>query len=93
VLPQAHLEDAAILVIAIPDTVNVRRMVEAARRIHPDVPVVLRTHNEEEARLLAEESTGKVFLGEEELAHGMTRHILGVLAEGREPPRVDGADA
>jgi monovalent cation:H+ antiporter-2, CPA2 family len=88
VLPQAHLEEAAMLVIAIPDTVNVRKMVETARRIHPDVPVVLRTHNEEEARLLAEQSVGRIFLGEEELAQGMTRHILGTLtgegAEARE---------
>jgi CPA2 family monovalent cation:H+ antiporter-2 len=55
--------------------------------------VVLRTHNEEEARLLAEESTGKVFLGEEELAHGMTRHILETLQEGGEGPPVEGAHA
>ncbi|HET8733322.1 MAG TPA: NAD(P)-binding protein, partial [Anaeromyxobacteraceae bacterium] len=76
VLPQANVESASLLVIAIPDTVNVRKMVEIARGAKPDLPVVLRTHNEEEARLLAEESAGKVFLGEEELAHGMTRHIL-----------------
>ncbi len=83
VLVQAHVRRAALLVVAIPDTVNVRRMVEIARRLNPTLPVVLRTHNEEEARLLVAESTGTVFLGEEELARGMTRHVLDRLERGR----------
>jgi CPA2 family monovalent cation:H+ antiporter-2 len=76
VLIQAHVTQAAMLVIAIPDTVNVRKMVEIARTLNPTLQVVLRTHNEEEAELLAKESLGKVFLGEHELARGMTDHIL-----------------
>ena len=32
----------------------------------------MRSHNEEEAALLAEEGAGKVFLGEHELADGMS---------------------
>lgn len=38
--------------------------------------VTLGTHNDEEAELLREESLGTVFLGEHELAHGMTSYIL-----------------
>jgi monovalent cation:H+ antiporter-2, CPA2 family len=76
VLIQAHVARAAMLVIAIPDTVNVRKMVDISRKLNPDIAVVLRTHNEEEAELLREESMGTVFLGEHELARGMTAHIL-----------------
>ena len=76
VLIQAHVARAAMLVIAIPDTVNVRRMVEVARTLNPALQVVLRTHNEEEAELLRKESLGTVFLGEQELARGMAEHIL-----------------
>jgi CPA2 family monovalent cation:H+ antiporter-2 len=76
VLIQAHIAKAAMLVIAIPETVNVRKMVEIARTLNPDIAVVLRTHNEEEAELLERESLGTVFLGENELARGMAEHVV-----------------
>ena len=76
VLIQAHIARAAMLVIATPDTLGVRKMVEAARALNPAIEVVVRTHNEEEARLLEAEQIGKVFMGEHELAHGMARHVL-----------------
>jgi len=83
VLVQAHVARAAMLVVAIPDTVNVRKMVEIARTLNPGISVVLRTHNEEEAALLTSESQGMVFLGEHELARGMATYILGHLRRGR----------
>ncbi|MCR6666316.1 MAG: Kef family K(+) transporter [Methyloversatilis sp.] len=76
VLIQAHIAKAAMLVIAIPETVNVRKMVEIARTLNPEIAVVLRTHNEEEAELLERESMGTVFLGENELARGMAEHVV-----------------
>ena len=76
VLVQAHIARARMLVVAIPDTINVRRMVEIGRMLNPSLQVVLRTHSEEEAELLTRESLGKVFLGESELAHGMATHVL-----------------
>lgn len=75
-LIQAHVARAAMLVIAIPDTLNVRKMVEIARTLNPGIAVVLRTHNEEEAELLRTESLGTVFFGEDELAKGMTSHVV-----------------
>lgn len=86
-LIQAHVARAAMLVIAIPDTLNVRKMVEIARTLNPGIAVVLRTHNEEEAELLRAESLGTVFFGEDELAKGMTSHILGEF-ESRPVPDV-----
>lgn len=76
VLIQAHIARAGMLVIATPDTFQVRKMVEIARTLNPGIETVLRTHNEEEAELLRKENVGKVFMGEHELALGMTRHIL-----------------
>ena len=52
------------------------RMVEIARTLNPAIEVVVRTHDEEEARLLADDQMGKVFFGERELALAMTRHVL-----------------
>jgi CPA2 family monovalent cation:H+ antiporter-2 len=76
VLIQAHIARARMLVIATPDTFNVRKMVEIARMLNPTIETILRTHNEDEAKLLEKDNVGKVFMGEHELALGMTRHIL-----------------
>ncbi|MBP2160228.1 MULTISPECIES: YbaL family putative K(+) efflux transporter [Asticcacaulis] len=76
VLAQAHVLNAAMLVIATPDLLHVRQMVDTARRVNPDIEVVLRTHSEGEVQFLRSEKLGAVFFGEEELAKGMTRHIL-----------------
>ncbi|HSD60682.1 MAG TPA: cation:proton antiporter, partial [Burkholderiales bacterium] len=76
VLIQAHIARASMLVIATPDTLDVRKMVETARSLNPAIEVVLRTHSEEEAEMLEKENVGKVFMGEHELAQGMARHVL-----------------
>jgi len=76
VLIQAHIARAAMLVIAVPDTLRARRMIEIARILNPPVEIIVRTHNEEEASLLRKESGGEVFLGEHELALSMTRCVL-----------------
>jgi len=76
VLIQAHIANAGMLVIATPDTVTVRRMAEIARTLNPTIEIIVRTHDEEEARLLADDRLGKVFFGERELARAMTHHVL-----------------
>jgi CPA2 family monovalent cation:H+ antiporter-2 len=81
VLIQAHIARASMLVIATPDTFHVRSMIETAKALNPSIRCVVRTHSEEEARLLREETGGTVFVGERELAHSMTRHVLEGLAE------------
>jgi len=76
VLIQAHIATAAMLVVAIPDPVGVRQMAETARKLNPGIEIVLRTHNEDESDLLRRDGVGAVFYGEEELAKGMTEHVL-----------------
>ena len=76
VLIQAHIADAAMLVVATPDPLNVRQMVDTARTLNPGIEIVLRTHSEEESQLLRNDGVGTVFFGEEELAKGMTCHVL-----------------
>jgi CPA2 family monovalent cation:H+ antiporter-2 len=76
VLVQAHIANAAMLVIATPDPINVRQMADIARTLNPGIEIVLRTHSEEESQLLRKEDVGTVFHSEEELARGMTSHVL-----------------
>ncbi len=75
VLIQAHIARAAVLVIALPETLHVRTMVEVARTLNPDIAVVMRSHNEDEAELLRREKLGTVLVGEHELARGMAEHV------------------
>ncbi|MDP1908827.1 MAG: NAD-binding protein [Hyphomicrobium sp.] len=75
-LIQAHIADAAMLVIATPDPVGVRQMADTARTLNPDIEIVLRTHSEDESLLLRKDHVGTVFFGEEELAKGMMNHVL-----------------
>jgi CPA2 family monovalent cation:H+ antiporter-2 len=76
VLIQAHIANASMLVIATPDTIDVRKMVETAKLLQPKIEIVVRTHNEDESKFLREENIGKVFYGEEELANGMCEFIV-----------------
>ncbi len=80
VLIQAHIARARFLVIATPDTFHVRQMIETARALNPEIQSLVRTHNEAEAALLRKEKASKVFVGEQELAMGMSRHLLEQIA-------------
>ncbi|CAG4883180.1 putative monovalent cation:proton antiporter (CPA2 family) [Georgfuchsia toluolica] len=76
VLIQAHIADAAMLVVATPDSLDVRQIVDTARTLNPDIEIVLRTHSDEESVLLRKDKLGTVFFGEEELAKSMASHVL-----------------
>ncbi len=86
VLIQAHVHKAAMLVVAISDTVGLERMVETARTLNPSIEVVVRSHNDEESAFLRREGLGsRVFSGEEELARSMIAHIRQRCAAPGEP--------
>ena len=82
VLVQAHIALAAMLVVTVPDSLNVRNMVEISRTLNPGIAIALCTHNAEEATLLKEEAHCTVFLGHEELARGMAHHVVQRLQGG-----------
>jgi CPA2 family monovalent cation:H+ antiporter-2 len=81
VLIQAHIARASMLVVATPDTLRVRAMLEIARALNPGIQTVVRSHNQDEADLLLREKAGKVFIGEQELAASMARYILANLGQ------------
>src|SRR5574343_1399793 len=76
VLIQDPIVDALMLVVATPDPLDVRQMVDMARKLNPDIEIVLRTHSAMESVLWREEKLGTVFFDEEELAKGMSGHVL-----------------
>lgn len=76
VLAQAHVARAAVLVIATPDTLKARQMLETAKALNPAIETVVRAQSEMEASLLQKEHAGVVLLAEHELAGSILRHIL-----------------
>lgn len=76
VLIQAHIARASMLVVATPDTFDVRQMIRTARLLNPGIETAVHTHNEEEARWLAQDAAGKVFFSEDALANSMSSHVL-----------------
>lgn len=76
VLIQAHIAKAGMLLAATSNTFHVRQMVDIARKLNPKIEIVIRTHNEIEAELWAQEKVGRIFLSEQQLAAGMADHVL-----------------
>lgn len=77
-------ELARLIVVALPDAFQARRVISLARRLNPDIETVVRTHSEEEALYLAEAGVGLAVMGEREIAFGMSDFALrrlGVPAE------------
>jgi CPA2 family monovalent cation:H+ antiporter-2 len=76
VLERARLERARVLIVAVPDPISSRRIVDEAHRINPRLSIVVRTHRAEEQRRLAERGATEAVLGELELALEMTRFTM-----------------
>src|SRR5690606_30994429 len=92
-LIQAHISDAAMLVIATPDPMNVLRMVEISRTLNPAIEIAIRTHSPDAAEIFRKQDL-QVFFDEEELARGMKTHIRSKFAPEPDPsPRDHGSSA
>jgi monovalent cation:H+ antiporter-2, CPA2 family len=74
-LEEAALDHAKVLLIAIPDPLAARRIVDHARERHPQLDIVARTHSEREWVYLSERVSEAV-LGEREAAIEMARFTL-----------------
>jgi len=85
VLIQAHVATARMLVIATPETIEVGQMARTARTLNPAIQIAIRSHNAQEADLLANEWQARVFVGERELADAMVAHVLRQVAPTAPP--------
>jgi CPA2 family monovalent cation:H+ antiporter-2 len=76
VLVQAHVSRARVLLLAVPDMIQVRQAVEIAQTLNPGIEVVARTHSAEDSDFLRKAQVGGVFMGEHELALSMANHAF-----------------
>jgi monovalent cation:H+ antiporter-2, CPA2 family len=75
-LHRAGVERAHALIVAMPDALAARRIVEQARQQRKDLDVLVRTHSLAELSMLRKHGANEAVLGELELALEMTRHTL-----------------
>ena len=76
VLAGAHLERARLVIVAAPDAYQARAILALARRLNPEVEVVVRTQGDEERAFLEAHGAAKAFVSERELAVSLVRHTL-----------------
>ena len=76
VLEAARVQSARLLVIALPNGFQARRILEVARDLNPRIDTVVRTHSFDEFEFLKSRGVGHVVMGERELARGMTEYVL-----------------
>lgn len=84
VLKAALPQSARLIVVALPDAFQARRVISLARKLNPRIETVVRTHTEAEALYLADAGVGLAVMGEREIAFGMSDFALqrlGVAAE------------
>lgn len=75
-LIQAHIARASMLIVAVSAAFHVRPIIQCARALNPNIEILIRTHDEDEAKLLADEGPGKVFFAEEEIARSICSYAL-----------------
>ncbi len=76
VLAAALPRSARLIVVALPDAFQARRVISLARKFNPAIETVVRTHSEAEALYLAESGVGLAVMGEREIAVGMSDFAL-----------------
>jgi CPA2 family monovalent cation:H+ antiporter-2 len=83
VLIQAHVARARMLVIAMSDSARAQSMIDTAHQLNPSIEIIVLTHSDEEAKLLLSDRPDRVFIGEHELASGMTQYVLDRIKDRR----------
>ncbi len=83
VLEEAGITSADCVIVATPSSSSVRRTADAARRLAPDIRLILRTHTEDDWEALNERALGPVYFGEHELADSMVASLLDDAPEPR----------
>jgi CPA2 family monovalent cation:H+ antiporter-2 len=78
----ANLKEARWLFVAIADAFEAGQIVEQARAISPDLPIIARAHSDDELEHLLAHGATQAIMGEREIALGMLEIALGSASPG-----------
>jgi len=67
--------------VTAPDPFQARAVIDLARKIHPGIDIVVRTHSDAEREYLESLNVGKAVMGESELGEAMARYALARFAD------------
>jgi CPA2 family monovalent cation:H+ antiporter-2 len=70
-LKAAEIDDAKVLLIAIPETFEAGQIVEQARRANPKLTIIARAHSDDEVVYLEQKGATRTIMGEREIADRM----------------------
>ena len=76
VLKAARPRHAKLIVVALPDAFQSRRVIQLVRQLNAEISIVARAHSEAEYRYLTELGCALVVMGEREIALSMTDYTL-----------------
>ena len=79
VLQAAGVDRARLLIIAIPQGFQKRRIIELARKANPHIDTAVRTHRASELAYLKGQGVGLAIMGRREVALGLLRYALSSL--------------
>ena len=84
VLIQAHVAEAAILVITANDPIDIQKMVETAKTLNPEIEVLIDAEDPDDYQILQQASLGRVFFSDQVVASAITSAISVHFAEASE---------
>ncbi|MFL5021237.1 MAG: YbaL family putative K(+) efflux transporter [Microvirga sp.] len=67
----ANIKEARCLLVAIPDAFESGQVVEQARRINPDLPIIVRAHSAAQEDHVMKYGATRIVMGEQEIARAM----------------------
>jgi CPA2 family monovalent cation:H+ antiporter-2 len=71
----ANIRQARCLLVAIPDAFESGQVVEQARKLNPDLPIIVRAHSAAQEEHVAKFGATKVVMGEQEIARAMVSEV------------------
>jgi CPA2 family monovalent cation:H+ antiporter-2 len=71
----ANIKEARCLLVAIPDAFESGQVVDQARRINPDLPIIVRVHSDAQEEHVTKYGATRVVMGEQEIARAMVAAV------------------
>ena len=87
VLEAARVDHARLVVIASPEELETRRIIELAREKNAAIDIAVRTHSQSELVHLEQQQVGIAIMGERELAFGLLGYALRSLGVSKDQAR------
>ena len=88
VLIQAHIHEAAILVLAIENEILCRKIVETAKILRPTIETVMPAENEEDAKALKADGVAQAFVPDELLAQAIVQFTMSRFGKESEDQKI-----